>query len=84
MNLVVAKRLVLAMAAYVALAALAFLTLPDHRIRGVTLAILAMFALKTWVRRNELMHADGEGDAEEVSLREGAVEGRALSKPRPM
>ena len=55
------KRLVLALAAYVALAALAFATLPDHRMRGVTLAILAMFALKTWVRRKDAMHPDGEG-----------------------
>jgi hypothetical protein len=57
----VAKRLVLALAAYVALAALAFATLPDQRVRGVTLAILAMFAVKTWVRRKDVMHPGEEG-----------------------
>ena len=55
-----AKRLVLALAAYVALAALAVATLPDQKVRGVTLAILAMFAVRTWVRRKDVMHADGE------------------------
>jgi hypothetical protein len=60
----VAKRLVLALAAYVALAALAFATLPDQRVRGVTLAILAMFAVKTWVRRKEVMHPDSESQSD--------------------
>jgi hypothetical protein len=63
MNLVVAKRLVIALAAYVALAALAFATLPDQKVRGVTLAILAMFAVKTWVRRKDVMHP-GKEDVE--------------------
>ena len=56
----VAKRLALALAAYVALAALAFATLPDQTVRGVTLAILAMFAVKTWVRRKNVLHPNGE------------------------
>src|SRR3954464_6965065 len=60
----VAKRLGLALAAYVALAALAFATLPDQRVRGVTLAILAMFAVKTWVRRKDVMHP-GNGSSED-------------------
>ena len=60
----VAKRLVIALAAYVALAALAFVTLPDPRVRGVTLAILAMFAVKTWVRRKDVMHPDGESQSD--------------------
>ena len=38
----------------------AFTTLSDQRIRLVTLAILAMFAVKTWVRRKEFLHPDGE------------------------
>jgi hypothetical protein len=58
------KRLVAALAAYVALAALAFATLPDQRVRGVTLVILAMFAVKTWVRRKEVMHPDGESQSD--------------------
>ena len=64
MNSVVAKRLVIALAAYVALAALALATLPDQRMRGVTLAILAMFAVKTWVRRKDVMHPDGESGSD--------------------
>jgi hypothetical protein len=64
----VTKRLLLAMLAYAALAVLALKTLDDPRVRGVTLAILAMFAVKTWVRRKEVMHQDGEAgsDSERV------------------
>jgi hypothetical protein len=54
------KRLLLAFVAYAAVAVLAFKTLDDPRVRGVTLAILAMFAVKTWVRRKDIMHRDGE------------------------
>jgi hypothetical protein len=61
----VTKKLALAFAAYVALGALAFATLSDARIRGVTLAILAMFAIKTWVRRKEFMHPDGESGSDQ-------------------
>jgi hypothetical protein len=64
MNSVVAKRLLLALAAYVVLAALAFKTLPDPRVRAGTLVILAMFAVKTWVRRKHVMHPDGESGSD--------------------
>jgi hypothetical protein len=64
-ELVVAKRLVLSLAAFVALGALAFATLPDPRVRGVTLAILAMFAVKTWVRRKDVLHPDGESGSDQ-------------------
>ena len=53
------NRFLLAMVTYAALAALAIATLNDQKIRGVTLAVLAMFALKTWVRRKDVMHPDG-------------------------
>ena len=56
-------RLALALGAYVALAALAFATLSDPKIRAATLAILAMFAVKTWIRRGDTLHRDG-GDVE--------------------
>ncbi len=59
------KRFALALVAYVALAALAIATLKDPRIRVVTLAVLAMFALKTWVRRKDVMHPDGESGSEQ-------------------
>jgi len=46
------------------LGALAFVTLSDFRIRSLTLLILAMFAFKSWVRRKDVLHSDGDGDAE--------------------
>ena len=54
------KRLVLALLTYVAIAVLAIKTLDDPRVRGVTLLILAMFALKTWVRRKDVMHREDD------------------------
>jgi heme exporter protein D len=48
------------MITYAALAVLAASTLSDHRIRGVTLAVLAMFAVKTWVRRKDVLHPDSD------------------------
>ncbi len=54
------KRLILALAAYVVLGVLAWTTLGDARMRLVTVAILAMFAVKTIVRRKDLMHPDGD------------------------
>jgi uncharacterized membrane protein YfcA len=59
------KRLLIAMAAFVALGVLAWTTLSDRRIRLVTLAVLAMFALKTWVRRKEAAAADEQHDVEQ-------------------
>ncbi len=50
--------------AYLVLAVLAFATLSDPRIRLLTLLILAMFAVKSWVRRKDVMHPDGDGEAE--------------------
>jgi len=60
----VTKRLLLALLAYAAIAVLAITTLNDPRVRDVTLAILAMFAVKTWVRRKEILHPDGESGSE--------------------
>ena len=62
--MVVTKRLLLAFAAYAALATLALTTLSDHRIRGVTLAVLAMFAVRTWVRRKDFMHPGDESGSD--------------------
>jgi hypothetical protein len=58
------KRIAIAMVAFVALGALSWTTLGDPRIRFATLAVLVMFALKTWLRRNDAMHPDREGGAE--------------------
>jgi hypothetical protein len=54
------SRLRMALIAYVVLGALAYTTLSDEKIRAVTLLILALFAVKTWVRRKDLLHPDGE------------------------
>ena len=58
------KRLAMAFAAYVALGVLVFTTLSDPRFRFGTLAILAMFAVKTWVRRKDFLHPNGESGSE--------------------
>jgi hypothetical protein len=50
------NRLAVAFAAFAVLAGLAWTTLPDQRIRAATLAILGLFAIKTWLRRNDRMH----------------------------
>jgi hypothetical protein len=56
------SRLTGALLAYLALGVLAATTLSDSRIRAATLLILALFAFKTWVRRKDVMHPDGERD----------------------
>jgi hypothetical protein len=56
----VVRRLVMAMAAFVALGILSWSTISDQRIRLGTLAVLAMFAVKTWVRRKDVLHPDKE------------------------
>ena len=58
------KRLAIAFAAYVALGVLALATLQDQRFRFGTLAVLAMFAVKTWVRRKDFLHSDDESGTE--------------------
>jgi len=54
----------MALIAYLVLGALAFATLSDTRIRMLTLLILALFAFKSWVRRKDVLHPDGDGDSE--------------------
>jgi len=54
------NRLTLALAAYVVLAVLAWSTLTDPKLRLATLLVLGLFALKTLVRRRDVMHPDGE------------------------
>ena len=51
------KRLYISLGVFVALGILAWATISDQRIRLVTLAILGMFAVKTWVRRKDTMHS---------------------------
>jgi hypothetical protein len=48
------NRLWIACVAFVVLAGLAWTTLSDERVRLVTLAILGLFAVKTWLHRKDL------------------------------
>jgi hypothetical protein len=48
----------MALVAYVVLGVLSWTTIADQRFRLATLFVLAMFALKTWVRRHEVLHPD--------------------------
>ena len=56
------KRLGIALIAYVALAVMTWATIEDQRIRVATVAILLLFAAKTWLRRKDVMHPDGESE----------------------
>ena len=58
------NRLAIALAVYAVLGVLAWTTLSDQRIRLVTLAILALFAVKSWMRRKDVMHPDGNSGRE--------------------
>jgi uncharacterized membrane protein YfcA len=64
------NRLAGAMIAYALLAALTLATISDSRIRGVTLVILAMFAVKSWLRRKDVMHPNNEEVQEPGALAE--------------
>ena len=59
------NRLFLAFAAFAVLGVLAYVTLPDPRIRLMTFAILGLFAVKTWLRRGELLQRGDKGDGPE-------------------
>jgi hypothetical protein len=52
----VLNRLAIAFAVYVVLGVLAWTTLQDSKIRAVTLMILGLFAVKTLLRRKDVMH----------------------------
>ena len=57
-------RLAAALIAYVILGVLTWLTITDPRIRAGTLAILLLFAVKSWLRRKDVMHPASENDAD--------------------
>jgi len=54
------NRFLLAMVAYAVLAVLSWNTITDEKLRLTTLAVLALFAVKTVVRRKDVMHAGGD------------------------
>ncbi|HTW32222.1 MAG TPA: hypothetical protein VMD76_11120 [Candidatus Sulfotelmatobacter sp.] len=56
------NRLALAFVAYVVLGVATWLTISDMRLREGTLAILALFAVKSFLRRRDVMHPGSESD----------------------
>ena len=59
------SRFSIALALFGLLGLLAWFTLPDNKVRAVTLALLAMFAVKTW-----LSHRQQQIDQEAERARE--------------
>jgi hypothetical protein len=58
------NRLTAALIAYAVLGVLAWFTISNMRIRAVPLAVLVLFAVKSVLRRHEVLHSDREHDAE--------------------
>jgi hypothetical protein len=56
------NRLYIALAVFVVLGVLAWTTISDQRIRLATLAILGMFALKSWFRRKDAARSGSDTD----------------------
>jgi hypothetical protein len=54
------NRFLLALAAYIVLAVLSWSTITDEKLRLATMAVLALFAVKTVVRRKDVLHPDAE------------------------
>ncbi len=58
------NRLSIALVCYLVLGALAWTTLTDPKFRAGTLLILALFAVKSVLRRKDVLHVDEPGDAD--------------------
>ena len=58
------NRLSIALLCYVVLGVLTWTTITDPRFRAGTLAILALFAVKSVLRRKDVLHADKGSDAD--------------------
>ncbi len=56
------NRLSIALVCYLVLGALAWTTLTDPRFRAGTLAILVLLAVKSVLRRNEVLHPDKDAE----------------------
>jgi len=61
-DLISVSRLSIALVCYGVLGALAWNTLPDPRFRAGTLAILGLLAVKSVLRRNEVLHPDKDAE----------------------
>jgi hypothetical protein len=58
------SRLSIALICYAVLGALAWTTLTDPRLRAGTLVILALFAVKSILRRRDILHVDEDKASE--------------------
>jgi hypothetical protein len=58
------NRLSIALACYVVLGVLTWATITDPKIRAATLVILALFAVKSVLRRKDVLHPDKSSDPE--------------------
>ena len=58
------SRLSIALICYAVLGALAWTTLTDPRLRAGTLVILALFAVKSVLRRRDVLHVDEDKASE--------------------
>jgi hypothetical protein len=56
------SRLSIALVCYVVLGVLTWTTITDSKFRAGTLVILALFAVKSVMRRNEVLHPDKDAD----------------------
>jgi hypothetical protein len=56
------NRLSIALICYVVLGALTWTTIADPKIRAGTLVILVLFAVKSVLRRNQVMHPDKDAE----------------------
>ena len=58
------NRLSIALVCYVVLGALTWATIADPKFRAGTLVVLGLFAVKSVLRRNDVLHADKGSDPE--------------------
>ena len=56
------NRLSIALVCYVVLGALAWTTMTDPKIRAGTLVILGLLAVKSVLRRNDVLHPDKDAE----------------------
>jgi len=66
------NRLAAALIAYAVLGILSWVTIGDTRVRAVPLAILLLFAVKSWLHRNNVMHPDQAEDEVSKDLAESS------------
>ena len=58
------NRLSIALVCYVVLGVLTWATITDPKFRAGTLAILALFAVKSVLRRKDVLHVDKSSEAD--------------------